>query len=289
MRVSVVIPTYNRREKLKRAIDSVLAQTFEDFEVIIVDNASTDDTYEMIQSIKDPRVECIRHEKNLGGPAARNTGIRHSRAAYIALLDDDDQWSPQKLEKQMEVFQKASAHVGLVYVGSEIYDENTARVLNTNLPQFKGNVYERLLLSTIIGSVTSVLIRRECFEDWDMWLRISQKYEFDYVPDILARINMHGEQISTNYAALIPGRTRMVEKHWEIFAAHPNIFVVHLKRLGKLHCLNGTYDQAWGWFKKAIEVQGEEIFKIIAWILLEYPLVVLFSKSRHFKKFRGQP
>ena len=100
--VSVVISTYNRQEKLKRALASVLGQTLRDIEVIVVDNASTDATEEVVRNVKDLRVRYIRHDSNKGGPAARNTGIKHARAPYIALLDDDDEWMPQKLEKQVE-------------------------------------------------------------------------------------------------------------------------------------------------------------------------------------------
>jgi len=296
--VSVVLSTYNRREKLQRAVNSVLAQTLSDIEIIIVDNASTDDTQEAVRGINDGRIRYIRHETNLGGPAARNTGIKNAKASYIALLDDDDEWMPRKLEKQVQKFQQNRPPVGLIYVGSEIYNENTKKVQDINYPQFRGNVYERLLLSTIIGSCSSVLVKKECFQkvgmfdeeltscqDWDMWLRIAGKYEFDFVPDVLARINEHGSQISTDYAALIPGRTKMVRKHWQEFERYPRVFVVHLKRIGKLHCINGTWVMAWEWFYEAIKVNPMEIFKILGWCVFELPRVKYFSGAKNFKRY----
>ena len=241
--ISVVITTYNRQDKFKRALASVLGQTFKDFEVIIVDNASSDGTREYIQSQNDQRIRYIRHESNLGGCAARNTGIKNSKAMYIALLDDDDEWFASRLEKQLKVFEHAPPGLGLVYVGTEIYDEQKQCILKNNVPQYKGRVYERLLLGTILGSVSSVLVKRECFEkaglfdetlsscqDWDMWLRLARYFEFDYVDEILVRINVHGEQISTDYSRLIPGRTRMVQKHAEEFSKYPDIYLIHLKR-----------------------------------------------------------
>src|SRR5438046_1927113 len=99
--VSVVISTYNRRAKLERAIHSALNQSSKDIEVIVVDNASTDDTAQRMSDVKDPRMRYIRHETNKGGPAARNTGIKEAKSPLIAFLDDDDQWSSQKLEKQV--------------------------------------------------------------------------------------------------------------------------------------------------------------------------------------------
>ena len=103
--VSVVIPTYNHGETVERAIDSALAQTIRDIEVIVVDDASTDDTQAVLDRIGDPRLTCLRHETNRGGSAARNTGIDHATGEYIALLDADDEWVPTKLEGQREALE----------------------------------------------------------------------------------------------------------------------------------------------------------------------------------------
>ncbi|MFC6990634.1 glycosyltransferase family 2 protein [Haladaptatus sp. GCM10025707] len=92
--VSVVIPTYNRSEEVTHAIDSVLAQTYDDFELLVVDDGSTDDTEEVVTSYDDDRVKFIEHEENQGAPAARNTGIEHAEGEYVAFLDSDDEWLP---------------------------------------------------------------------------------------------------------------------------------------------------------------------------------------------------
>lgn len=299
VKVSVVISTFNRCDKLRRAIDSVLAQSFKDIEIIVVDNASTDQTTQMIKEITDERIQYVRHSSNLGGPAARNTGIRMARADLVAFLDDDDEFKPEKLEKQVRKMQESEARVGLIYAGAEIFDEKQGRVTLVNPPRYKGNVYERLLLSTILSSVSSVLVKKECLnkvgafdetltscQDWDMWLRIAKEYEFDYVDETLVRINMHGEQISTNYAALIPGRTRMVRKHEDEFRKHPDIYVVHLKRIGKLHCINGTWALAREWFAQAIAVRPLEALKIFVWCVWELPRVKYFSPAKVFKRYR---
>ncbi|MBF0510757.1 MAG: glycosyltransferase [Candidatus Omnitrophica bacterium] len=298
--VSVVVTTYNRREKLERALKSVLTQTLKELEVIVVDNASVDHTQELVEGLKDDRIKYIRHATNKGGPAARNTGIKAARASLIAFLDDDDQWQPEKLELQVNKFKDLSLSVGVVYVGAEIFDELKQKVLKTNLPQWRGHVYQRLLLGTMLSSVSSVLVRAECFQkvglfdedltscqDWDMWLRISKQYEFDYVNEVLARINMHGKQISTNFAAMIPGRTRMVVKHQQEFAKFPAIYVIHLKRLGKMHCINGTWRLGIEWFMKAIKVNRFEAFKIVAWCVLELPVVKFTSNLKGFKRYEN--
>lgn len=100
--VSVVVPTYGRADLLPRAVDSVLAQTVDDLEVVVVDDASTDDTAAVVAGYDDDRVRYFAHETNRGGSAARNTGIERARGEYVAFLDDDDEWRPTKLERQFE-------------------------------------------------------------------------------------------------------------------------------------------------------------------------------------------
>jgi GT2 family glycosyltransferase len=100
--VSVVIPTYNRAELLTRAIDSVLAQTYEDFELVVVDDGSTDDTEEVVTGYDDERVRYLPHETNRGANPARNTGIEAAEGEYVAFLDSDDEWRPRKLEAQLD-------------------------------------------------------------------------------------------------------------------------------------------------------------------------------------------
>jgi hypothetical protein len=118
-----------------------------------------------------------------------------------------------------------------------------------------------------------------------MWKRISEFYEFDYVPEVMSITHLHNDQISSDFAAMIPGRTRMVEKHLAEFRRHPKILVIHLKRLGKMHCINGTWKEAIHWFSEAFKVDPIEIFKIAAWCILELPRVKIFSKEMIFRKY----
>ncbi len=106
--VSVIIPAFNRSHLIGVAIGSVLGQTFDDFELIIVDDCSADDTEQKVKAYDDPRIIYHRNEKNMGAPAARNTGIRLSKGRYLAFLDSDNEWLPQKLEKQVKYFDTVS-------------------------------------------------------------------------------------------------------------------------------------------------------------------------------------
>jgi glycosyltransferase involved in cell wall biosynthesis len=292
--VSVIIPTRNRSQLVGRAIQSVLAQSFEDFELIIVDDASEDGTPEALAAFIDPRLKIFRNSRRLGGSGARNRGIASSTGRFVAFLDDDDEWFLQKLEKQVAKFKECSTEVGLIYCGFEVKSEKDTRIV---MPRDRGDLRMRLLMGTTLGSPTP-LIQKACFDevgvfdeslescqDWDMWKRISEKYQFDYVPEVLARLYMHGSQISYNLNAMIPGRTAMVKKHMDEFRQYPEIFVIHLKQLGKLHCINGTWRQAMQWFKEAVKVDHYQMLKIIAWCVIELPKIKYFSRARHFKPY----
>src|SRR5688572_16958601 len=122
--VSVIIPTHNRAQSVVTAIASVVRQTFQDLEIIVVDDASNDDTAEVLAQFRDKRIKVIRHQTNRGGAAARNTGIRHSTFDYIAFLDDDDEWLPEKLAKQMAALLTSPPEVGCVYTGYFVVEKS---------------------------------------------------------------------------------------------------------------------------------------------------------------------
>ena len=123
--VSAIILTYNRANLIEKAIKSVLKQTYQDFEIIVVDDGSTDNTGEIIRGFKDKRVKYIKkYKENKGSSVARNIGIKVARGKYIALLDSDDEWLPEKLDKQIKILQDGSPELGVVYSNSYYIDEN---------------------------------------------------------------------------------------------------------------------------------------------------------------------
>lgn len=248
--VSVIIPTYNRANLLKRAIASVLNQKFEDFELIVVDDASSDNTPRVVESINDGRIRYIRLKKNSGGPVARNTGIKKARGRFIALLDDDDEWLPNRLELQIRKFEELDSEFGVVYGGFYYVSHQDGRTLGERVPEYRGDIYNKLLKENFIGSPT-LLIRKKCFkkvglfdpklsssQDWDMWLRIAKYYKFDYVDKIIAKYYVHGRQISFNMEKYIPGRERFIRKHLDIWK-NPKILGIHLSQMGLLLILGG--------------------------------------------------
>ena len=237
-KVSVIIPVFNRSEAVRRAIESVLAQTCQDFEIIVVDDASTDSTPDVVTAFTDPRIRLIRHERNRGGSAARNTGIQASSAPYVGFLDSDDEWLPNKLERQLEVFERAGDQVGLVYAGSERVGEDG--VVSRDLPRRHPNLTRTLLLENVIGETSVGLIRRSVLDktggfdeslpacqDVDLWLRICERFRSIPVSEVLVRVVKGNDsgRISTNIPHTILGRELYCRKHREKLIQHG---VLHL-------------------------------------------------------------
>jgi len=184
--VSVILPTYNRCETLKRALQSVLAQTFQDIEVIIVDDGSTDQTPEYCSSLDNPKVTCKQFEINKGGNYARNEGITHSNGELIAFIDDDDYWMPEKLEKQVEMIHKE--HVDLCYTAKNIvYKGKKSKKYSLIKPRYK-DLHKAIMYDNFIGSTSSIVIPKAVLEnvggfdpdlpalqDYDLYIRLIQK------------------------------------------------------------------------------------------------------------------
>lgn len=224
--VSVIIPTHNRADFLATSIRSVLNQTFEEFELIVVDDASSNATSQVVASFGDPRVHYIRHDQNRGGAAARNTGIANSNAEYVAFLDDDDEWYPEKLARQMRRMLASEPEVAVVYTGYRVVDRATGKVCGRMIPSARGNLYSKLLESNPIGGTSSVLLKRAClekvgvfdeslpsFQDRDLWIRISREFQFDYVADALLNYFLHPNKVWTNLDALMRGLEIMLKKY----------------------------------------------------------------------------
>ncbi len=296
--VSVILPTYNRSQYLEDAIKSVLAQSYTDFELVVVDDGSSDNTEEIIKSFADERIIYIRHQDNKGAAAARNTGIRYAKGEYIAFIDDDDVWLPAKLERLIDKISHLPEKVGVIYAWEEVRSRKDDSLMWMVTPKMKGNLKGEFLYGQKIGGIP-FLIRKECFDkvglfdeslmaaqDWDMLKRIADYYEFDFVPEVLTIVYRHKEQISTNLKNLIKGRERMIEKYKDEFLKYPHVLATHYKRLGKLYFINGTWRIGITWFAKAVGVNKLEIIKIIAWFIIDYPRIMLFGHDKDFKKYR---
>ena len=198
VKVSVVIPTHNRADLLPRAIKSVLNQTFKDFEVIVVSDGSTDETDTIMSEIvnSDERIKYINYSPGRGGNYARNAGIKAAKGEYVGFLDDDDEWLPEKLEKQMLLFDNKKNTV-LVYTGVHIIYVNE-KTEYSFIPKQHGDLSHTILLDNCIGSTSTPLVRKTVFEkagvfdndlgalqDYDLWIRIAQYGDIEVVSEEL--------------------------------------------------------------------------------------------------------
>ena len=230
--VDVIIPTYNHADYIKKAINSTLNQIKVRTSIIVVDDGSTDHTYEVVQELKK-RYKNINYIKqsNKGLSSARNKGILKAKSEYVAFLDSDDFWEKDKLVKQIEVFvNSGNSKLGVVYCNFRNVNEKEKKLPKRTFSlrdDVKGYIYDKLLEGNYIsGSGSAVLVKRECFEkcgcfdenleaceDWDMWLRLSKKYEYDYVNEDLVNIRLSKGSMSRNLHRMSVGMAQMYDKH----------------------------------------------------------------------------
>ena len=237
--VSVIIPTYNRDHLVGRTIRSVLSQTLQDFELLVVDDGSSDHTEEVVCSFKDPRIRYLRHGVNRGAPASRNTGIKVARAQYLAFLDDDVQAMPEKLERQLEVIRRpGNEDVAVVLCGAARQDRT--RVIEV-IPRLSGWVYEQLLSHRVHCSSTSaILVNKKLFagptlfdeslpshQDYDFLVGLARGGRVLMVRDPLVLTLEHGgDKISTPPRRL-KGYLRLHEKYSAEFRTRPSAHSHH--------------------------------------------------------------
>jgi glycosyltransferase involved in cell wall biosynthesis len=211
--VSVICPVYNAAAFVEPTLQSVLNQTYKDFELIVVNDGSTDNTRQILEKYGD-KIRYV-YKKNGGQSSSRNAGIRVARGQYIALIDHDDIWIPNKLELQVQEMEKAKT-IGLVTCGTIGFNENgeTGRTLRHLVNSLtRTQLLRRLAMGNIIGGCSNVLIRNECFlklglfdeslrmaEDWDMWVRIAQSYDIRSIPQLLVKYRWHEKNFSNSSA-----------------------------------------------------------------------------------------
>lgn len=266
--VSVIIPTHDRARLLARAMRSVLAQSYRDIELIVVDDASTDDTERLVANFDDPRVRYIRHDSKLGAAAARNTGIRAARGSFIAFQDSDDEWLLEKLEKQMRALAASGPEVDVAYCGFLRCNAGCATyVPGDSVKVRRGDVLAQLLRGNFISTQT-LLVRRECiedagmfderlprFQDWELAIRLAARTRFCPVDEPLVIVHATPENISSDAAAGARALAIILEKHWGAISQHPSLLTRFRCHLGHHECLGGAMAEGRAQFRKALRLR----------------------------------
>ncbi|AST93383.1 MULTISPECIES: glycosyltransferase family 2 protein [Sutcliffiella] len=235
--ISIVTPAYNSEAYIKDAIDSVLKQTYVNWEMIIVDDCSKDKTVEMVRQYSDPRIKLVQLSKNSGPAVARNTAMENARGRYLAFLDSDDQWLPEKLEKQLLHMQEND--IAFSFTKYMKVDED-GKDIGTIVEAPDTLSYKRLLKDNVIGCLT-VMVDKEKVgnlkmenirtrQDWVLWLTILKKgFQAHGLQEVLAKYRERPNSVSSN-------KLKMAKQNWKVYREIEGfglvksiiIFIIHL-------------------------------------------------------------
>lgn len=246
--VSVIIPAYNAERFIARTLESVLAQTYRNIEVLVIDDGSQDDTAAIVSRYKqqDDRVKLL-YQVNAGVAAARNLAIQSARGEFIAPIDADDIWNPDAIAKLVLRFQQSRSDVGVVYTWSLDIDGQEQLTGGFHAAAIAGNVYKTMICHNFLGNASSTLIRRSCLdqvggydsqlraqqaqgcEDWDLYLRLAARYPFAVVPEFLVGYRKQANGMSGDYHQMARSQQLMLETAQQ---NHPEIpgFLYRLSR-----------------------------------------------------------
>jgi glycosyltransferase involved in cell wall biosynthesis len=288
VKISVVIPCYNSEHTIRETLESVLAQTYHDFEVIVVDDGSTDGSKDVILSFGD-RVRYI-YQQNAGQSAARNAGIREARGEYIAFIDADDLWFPEKLEKQDKCLQENN--VLWCYCDCMFFRDsdhkNIGKYSQLLYSPKQGLILQALFMGNCIASLTPIINKKLLFdsglfdetpairsrEDWDQWLRVAALAEVAYTPEVLAKYRVHAGSITyaedpqeafESHVAVIEKITALYPQ--ELLPLKQKTLAYYANRFSRTHWLNGNADQAKKLLQQAIFYEpGRLQYRILMWI-----------------------
>lgn len=258
-KVSVIIPTYNRANSVGIAIGSILNQTWQNFEIIVVDDGSTDHTKQVVEGFEDDRIRYVYSEQNSGASHARNTGIGLAEGEFIAFLDSDDEWLPEKLEKQMQVMMQAPDSMGMVYCRMRAEEGEDEPII---CPPYwiakellAGNILAVLLVHNLIGT-PSALARKacleqvggfneklSCLEDWELNLRIAEKWKIGFVDEILVEVHPSSGSVSSNARGYMETRCYLIKKYWQQMRQN-NILEEMIQEVLKIAKDDGYYEEA---------------------------------------------
>lgn len=221
--ISVIIPAYNAEKTIKQTIESVFNQTFNNFELIVVNDGSQDSTMEILGGISDSRLKVFSYP-NSGVATSRNRGISYASGNYISFLDADDLWTPDKLEAQLKALQE-NTQAAVAYSWTDWIDEAGKFLRPGSHITANGDVYKKLLLINFLDNGSNPLIRKQALleiggfdeslppaEDWDMWLRLAAKYPFVGVPFTQVLYRVSTNSASSHVLQLESSCLRVIEK-----------------------------------------------------------------------------
>lgn len=227
-KISIIMPTYNRSDYICEAIESALGQTYDNIELIVIDDGSTDGTRKQLEKYSSDRRFKYMRQENQGQSIARNKGLKMAEGEFIAFLDSDNIWLPGKLERQVEIMNKNQSF-DIFYGDGILIDEKGAEVSRENMSRYSGNITRHLIKDNCV-SMNTTLTRKKCFDelggmseevragdDYELWLRLSTKFKFYYTPEYFVRYRVMDDQISTDKYRRFNSNERVLQKFFERF------------------------------------------------------------------------
>ncbi len=301
--VSIIMATYNRSNYVGEAIESVLAQDFKDWELVLVNDGSTDDTEEIVRSYTqvDPRIRYFRKENERNLALVRNFGLARAKGDFVAFLDDDDRWLPNKLSRQISLME-FHPEIGMCYTRFQVYrSDETGLVPTKSFPEFLAVTFEELFLAFVPPS--TVLMRKSCLdqtgwfdpqyrlsEDFDMWIRFSQRWKVAAIDEALTFTVMDGRNHEGKDPMKVWKATAEIVKNLQLIPEYANRkgyvklqFARRIYEGGRIYCDLGQYWMAAIHFARAIWIaplvgmavrrSGEKAGDILIRILKAYVAV----------------
>lgn len=250
--ISVVMPTYNRAKTIERAVYSILNQTYQDFEIIIIDDNSNDNTEQIIKEINDERIRYIKNSVNKGANESRNIGVREAKGDFIAFQDSDDEWVKNKLELQIIALEKTNSDV--VASGFFRYEDD-GTVSTIPEKEIKDEeIATKIMFGNFISTQT-VLGKKVCFideefdpsfprmQDWELMIRISRKYKVHYMNTQLANVYIQGNSISKDNAKGIKALNMILDKYKDFYSNNPKAKSWMYYELGNYNIRSDIFDK----------------------------------------------
>lgn len=295
--VTVIITTYKRSfDMLYRALNSVINQTYDNLEIIVIDDSPENFEgrkiiKEQISAMNDERIKYIQHEKNKGACAARNTGIKASNGRIIMFLDDDDEWTKEKVKKHYDIHIKKNAQ--FVYSGCKriMQLKNGKTKADFVLKTHEDKVFfEKLLGENFVGSVSFVSITRKCIkecgyfneelkscQDWDMWIRVISKFKASFINEPLVIYYIHqSERITTNPKKQLQGHEFIMKSYEKLLNKYPLALRENLYRMSRLYADDKNYKKSIIFWKQANNVRPYSIndsIKAFLKIVVRYKII----------------
>ena len=263
--MSIIVPAYNRSQLLPRALNSIKEQTYENLEIIVVDDGSSEDIKGVVERARDERIRYLRHESNRGVSAARNTGIRSATGHYIGFLDSDDEWLPTKVERQVAALTE-NARAKVSYCFTEVYSDDDGRIIDAHTFAKQGDILHYALIGNGVEKnwtglcvlIIELMLSREdllrvglfneryrSHEDWDFLIRLAAAYNFACVPDFLVRGHKHSRgHIISRPEEVVNTRRLMFESHRQLYLADRSATAAFFSDLAYYQGLSGRKGEA---------------------------------------------